>query len=230
MEKEFQKLPYIGTVQRKVVAAALKIPERAVKIWFQNRRMKEKKEIYLKDPDDGKNGLSNAASTEEEIHVVNSIQSTTGTQIKILPLIVNNINDNHNINNNIQKLIPEDMKVHIKMDRTCKDHINLSKVIVTPTLNFSQDNQNYKILSSEETPCNSGRYIINSVNDNNVKQSNLQRKKHEVSSVNQIIENNGYKIPADLSMRRHQVFPQSVRCHQVSIINLLTYNKYTYKQ
>ncbi|XP_075976108.1 uncharacterized protein LOC142976562 [Anticarsia gemmatalis] len=44
LEKQFKKFPYIGNAHRKDVAVALNIPERAVKIWFQNRRMKEKKE------------------------------------------------------------------------------------------------------------------------------------------------------------------------------------------
>ncbi|XP_023954111.2 retinal homeobox protein Rx2-like [Bicyclus anynana] len=44
LEREFSKFPYIGSGTRKDVSDKLKIPERAVKIWFQNRRMREKKE------------------------------------------------------------------------------------------------------------------------------------------------------------------------------------------
>ncbi|XP_047532126.1 uncharacterized protein LOC125067511 [Vanessa atalanta] len=45
LENEFRKFPYIGNTNRKEVANILDISERAVKIWFQNRRMKEKREV-----------------------------------------------------------------------------------------------------------------------------------------------------------------------------------------
>lgn len=55
LETEFKKYPYIGNARRKDVANVLNIPERAVKIWFQNRRMKEKKDGTNKDMDETKN-------------------------------------------------------------------------------------------------------------------------------------------------------------------------------
>lgn len=44
LEKQFKRYPYIGSAQRKDLALSLNISDRAVKIWFQNRRMKEKRE------------------------------------------------------------------------------------------------------------------------------------------------------------------------------------------
>lgn len=55
LEIEFRKYPYIGNARRKDVANVLNIPERAVKIWFQNRRMKEKKDGTNKEIDETKN-------------------------------------------------------------------------------------------------------------------------------------------------------------------------------
>nr|XP_021206576.1 homeobox protein Hox-A2 [Bombyx mori] len=49
LEKLFKKLPYVNSTQRKAVAFRLNISDRAVKIWFQNRRMKEKKELCSKE-------------------------------------------------------------------------------------------------------------------------------------------------------------------------------------
>ncbi|KAJ2947433.1 hypothetical protein O0L34_g17211 [Tuta absoluta] len=54
LEKEFRKYPYIGNARRKDVALVLDIPERAVKIWFQNRRMREKKDLNNKESDSDK--------------------------------------------------------------------------------------------------------------------------------------------------------------------------------
>ncbi|KPI99964.1 Double homeobox protein A [Papilio xuthus] len=62
----FLKLPYVGVVSRKEIANKLNIPERAVKVWFQNRRMKEKKDIahrpvtqYQHNNKTGHNGFVN---------------------------------------------------------------------------------------------------------------------------------------------------------------------------
>lgn len=44
LEKAFKKFPYIGITYRKEIADTIKISEKAVKIWFQNRRMREKKD------------------------------------------------------------------------------------------------------------------------------------------------------------------------------------------
>nr|AIB07909.1 Hox cluster protein ShxB [Nymphalis c-album] len=66
LEQEFKKFPYIGNTNRKEVANILEISERAVKIWFQNRRMKEKreatgnKEVHVED----KNNINNTVSKE----------------------------------------------------------------------------------------------------------------------------------------------------------------------
>ncbi|XP_063827059.1 protein zerknuellt 1-like [Ostrinia nubilalis] len=47
LEMEFKKFPYIDKNQRKVIADYLNIPEKAIKVWFQNRRMREKKDQEL---------------------------------------------------------------------------------------------------------------------------------------------------------------------------------------
>lgn len=70
LELQFKKFPYISSEHRKEIATALNMQERAVKIWFQNRRMKEKKEsiniefdyITNKVEETGKDRLNNGCN------------------------------------------------------------------------------------------------------------------------------------------------------------------------
>lgn len=44
LEKEYARVPYLPRLQRQELSETLQLTERSVKIWFQNRRMKEKRE------------------------------------------------------------------------------------------------------------------------------------------------------------------------------------------
>ena len=45
LQKVFQKKKYLGNRERTELAHALKMTEQQIKIWFQNRRYKEKKQL-----------------------------------------------------------------------------------------------------------------------------------------------------------------------------------------
>ncbi|CAG9787282.1 unnamed protein product [Diatraea saccharalis] len=42
LENIFKKLPYINQIQRHKIGVAIGLPDKCIKVWFQNRRMKEK--------------------------------------------------------------------------------------------------------------------------------------------------------------------------------------------
>lgn len=88
LEEQFKKFPYIGNAQRKEVATALNIPERAVKIWFQNRRMKEKKETMGKEFDDEQTNRKSLEFAKDQLNN-DSVPSANDKKPLTLPLLAN---------------------------------------------------------------------------------------------------------------------------------------------
>ncbi|XP_063635179.1 diencephalon/mesencephalon homeobox protein 1-like [Cydia splendana] len=88
LDAEFRKYPYIGSARRKEVSSALNIPERAVKIWFQNRRMKEKKDVTTNNTECDEHKHSRKIdAANEQLNNECTVTSTNNRHYASLPLM-----------------------------------------------------------------------------------------------------------------------------------------------
>lgn len=67
LESVFKKGIYVNNVERAKLSKILGLTERAVKVWFQNRRMKEKRSEENSTDESGTSGVSSSTDTVETL-------------------------------------------------------------------------------------------------------------------------------------------------------------------
>ncbi|CAK1579288.1 unnamed protein product [Parnassius mnemosyne] len=177
LEKEFKKFPYIGVVNRKEIAKSLNISERAVKIWFQNRRMKEKRDAFQKEfrnydqiqinakkfVNDQLNNVNTMKSNDERnlnSTLLQSHSKTSFNKLGVLDLI-----ENHERNENENKSKDDVVPSHYFQNNTVTSSTNESNT----TGEFSI--QLLKKYKNNLRPCatkQKSRQIISAQTKNNV--------------------------------------------------------------
>ncbi|CAB3235512.1 unnamed protein product [Arctia plantaginis] len=136
LEEQYRKYSYINNSQRKEVAFALNIPERAVKIWFQNRRMKEKRESINKEFSEETDSTSSEFAKDQLNNVMKS--SANDQQPQSLPLLtdIDNVSENKTVITNHSTFnlnIPQSKKPEIKVTKNLTGvEIRLLKPLQSP--------------------------------------------------------------------------------------------------
>ncbi|XP_022826100.1 homeotic protein proboscipedia-like [Spodoptera litura] len=97
LEKAYSGYKYINLTNRKAMSQALNVNEQCIKNWFQNRRMKEKKEILMND----KNRLN-----ERDSNKVNLSSSIPRYEIKINGLNQKTASTENKNGNDIKTYLP----------------------------------------------------------------------------------------------------------------------------
>ncbi|XP_050667246.1 uncharacterized protein LOC126966970 [Leptidea sinapis] len=149
LENQFRKFPYIGTGNRKDIADALNMPERAVKIWFQNRRMKEKRFGNREIIYEYHNKFESDKSTNKPLHNAYHLQSTNDQFLNVPPPL--KINDT---SSNITKVENEIRIVRNKVNKDTKDVTDNEITALTNSLQTSPESSNVNYQTIKNEKCN----------------------------------------------------------------------------
>lgn len=143
LEEQYKKFQYINGEQRQKVASILKIGERPIKIWFQNRRMKEKKENHKEFNDEI---CGNAQKFDKgQLNNVPALPSTNDSRLYSLPILSFTADTTAYANTNSLKAKAVDSKDKLSTKlESPNSTTNIEQKVSPPRANF------YKEVISQE--------------------------------------------------------------------------------
>lgn len=140
LESAYKTFPYVDREERKQLSTFLKIGERPIKIWFQNRRMKEKRDSHKEFDDEIRANVQK--SGQDQLNNVSTLPSTNDSRSYSLPILPLTADSTVHINmkgtNNVESCKQKPPKI-------TESHTNKTSTIQhgvsAPKANFYKENR-----------------------------------------------------------------------------------------